>query len=198
LCTSLAPAHTCKTLWGSVSFLHLYGASQAGPYLNGHVNSEADPFTDTPLRIKRALALYVEQFSFSPSVVIYQSCLWDVHRTNHEELSTRTTFQLAAAQEANLRQSFQLLRELLPSHVKLLTRTTPHSSHPRIAEMTNALRRTSRALGIGVLDWDLMMRGEAPTLCDAIFRDKGHPTPAYSRAFIVAVARFVGTVIVPN
>ena len=190
-------SQTCTTLWGSMSFLHLYGAPQAGPYLNGHVNTEADPFTDTPLRIKRALALYVERFGFSPRVIVYQSCLWDVHRVKSEEMTIRKTFQLVAAQEVDLLKNLRLLREILPSQVAVFTRTTPHSSPPRIAEMTNALRRASKALGIGVLDWDLMMRGEAPTLCDGIFRDAGHPTPAYSRAFIVAVARFVGTAIVP-
>ena len=38
-----------------VGFIHTYGMKDAGPYLHGHVNTEDDKFTDTPLRLCKAL-----------------------------------------------------------------------------------------------------------------------------------------------
>lgn len=186
-------SQTCDTPWGSFSYLHHYGAPQTGPYLKGHKNDDADPYTDTPWRFRHGIATYIDRFGFAPTAVVYQSCLWDVFRVIKEDFNPLTTKRLIAEYERDVQSNIKLLRALLPPTSIVFTRTTPNSGHIRMFEYTNALRRTSVVMRVGVLDWERMTSGEIAVLGKGFFRDEAHPNPAYSRSFVIAVARFVAT-----
>ena len=64
---------------GGHGFLQTDKAPKAGPYLHGHVNDANDPFTDTPLRIRKTMQHYASVTGAVPDMVVYQTNLWDAY-----------------------------------------------------------------------------------------------------------------------
>ena len=61
----------------NLGFVHMYGSPATGPYLHGHVNNEVDPFTDTPLRICKAVDEYTSAIG-TPTHVTWAVMWWDL------------------------------------------------------------------------------------------------------------------------
>jgi hypothetical protein len=182
----------CETFWGSVSYLHLYGARPAGPYAGHMANSVTDEYVDTPRRLTKALSLYRENFGRSPTVIVYQAGLWDIelyggnmpHATNFtadEKLMFTAQFQ------ADVERNYNLIRRLEPLS-RVFFRTTPVAPHQILqAEFNAGIRRLGVRRGVGVLDWDLMLRTE---VWSGIFRDNVHPRDDLIQSFHRALIQF--------
>lgn len=178
----------CQRPWGSVAFVHLYGASPRGPYLHDHVNTPDDPYTDTILRIEKSLSVYKDVFLKSPDMIVYQSNLWDEHlyrdpakRGGHPYVSLIVQKYLL-----NMEENIRLIRKLTPADTLLLLRTTP-TAYPILQPQFNAaIRLLGHRLDVGVVDWEVMaIRAEHSTV--STFRDFHHPNEETSRAFGIAL-----------
>lgn len=180
--------------WGSLAFLHMYGAPPHGPYYRGHVSVAGNPFADTAARIPRALQRYTEVFGRAPDAVVYQSSLWDAARCNanatcagagwREYLRTHGDY-LAANVEA--------IRAGLPPGTPVALRTSP--SNPTnngmgIAALNAVARAVARRVRAPLLDWAAAFANAHNPA--SVFRDGAagwHPAALYGAAFIQAVVR---------
>lgn len=189
----------CTTSWGTFAFVHLYGSAPTGPYLHGHVNNADDPYTDTPLRIRRTWEHYKSKFGVHPNIVVYQSNLWDVYR--YREVAARPDeIELDLAYNRTLKyihdmgSNIDLLRSLLPENGTLLLRTTPTNNYPAVmqAQFTAAMRVIGKRLCVPVLDWDTMIsRLRLQEVGTDMWRDITHVTARHSAAFLKSVIDFV-------
>ncbi|KIZ04774.1 hypothetical protein MNEG_3180 [Monoraphidium neglectum] len=176
---------------GSLAFVHLYGSQPHGPYLHGHVNNAQDPYTDTALRIPKALEQYQRRFQRLPDLIVYQAALWDVVKLEMPA-NLNLTAPLLETYVSDVRQTVANLTERYPG-ATLMLRTTPglvgaaYLSQGRALHMYNAaLRHVARERGLVLLDWAAMNSGIADFL-----RDRMHPDAKHSRFFanvIVSVA----------
>jgi hypothetical protein len=190
------PSRICWTQWGSLSFLHLYGSRPRGPYYMGHQNSPEDPFTDTELRIPKAMELYLEAVKSRPTFIMFQSNLWD-SRLLTDEASVSIAARMAIVRRY-MTDLNNTLQTLMHRNTTILMRTTPvaYAFPHLVADFNAGLRLVAASRSIGLVDWDAMLSGlnrqpnqysQAPV---PTFRDDHHPTVQFSRQFAFTLTQF--------
>lgn len=68
----------------AMGFVHMYGSPATGPYLHGHSNNAVDPFTDTPLRICKAVEEYTSAVG-RPTHITWAVMWWDLVAASEPE-----------------------------------------------------------------------------------------------------------------
>lgn len=193
----------CRTDWGTFSFVHLYGSAPTGPYMRGHVNADDDPYTDTPLRIRKTYEHYKDQFGHEPHLVVYQSNLWDVSQYPAGPMLTFYSDNVKRYHK-NIGDNIELLKSIASSNVTVMLRTTPFLGHrPSVAPFNAAIREIGQTQCVGVLDWATMVsftRLEQPNKGPPkrIFRDSLHLSEVQSAAFLKAVKEFAENYVLPS
>ena len=186
---AVSPSGICRCFWGTIGFVHLYGARPTGPYLLNHVNNAQDPYTDTTLRIPFVLSHYNRSFGKLPDVVVYQANLWDAQQFMRVYNETDEREGVVRRYMADIDHNLDLVSDILPNSSVLLMRTTPTNLAFKFeGEFNAALRCVSQRKGIGLLDWDLMTSTVEPRA--SMFRDRTHPNPAHSRGFAATLVKF--------
>jgi hypothetical protein len=184
----------CSPAWGSLAFLHMYGAPPHGPYYRGHVSNAGNPFADTALRIPRALQRYTELFGRAPDAVVYQSSLWDAARCSTNATCAGAGWrEFLRAHGEHVAANVAAVRAGLPPGTPVALRTSP--SNPTnngmgIAALNAVARAVARRTRAPLLDWAAAFASAHDPA--TVFRDGAagwHPAALYSAAFIQAVVR---------
>ena len=181
----------CKADWGTLGFVHLFGARPTGPYFHNMNNNNTEGhMADTVLRLEFGLRHYKDSFGVFPNVVVYQANLWDGQKYGWSKYNDvakrlRSVHQFFGDIERNCEQ----ILDILPSSSILLLRTTPPGKIPFTDEFNHVLGLVARKKSIGLLDWAAMTAGVKDRR--ASFRDdKFHPTEPHTRGFASTLVRF--------
>ena len=180
--SGVSPSGLCSTKSANISFLQLYGAPKAGPYLHGHVNDANDPFTDTPLRIRKTMQHYASVTGAVPDMVVYQTNLWDAYGKGFDASLKQYNKSLDMLDRYyhNTLYNLDLIQSLLPAHTPIIMRTTPgpqNTPFPLLFEFNNVIRRAAVCHCLPCLDWSAMTSYVGK---ENIFRDALHPSKEQS------------------
>lgn len=188
----------CSSANLNVSFVHLYGSRQKGPYLHGEVNSKIDPYTDTPLRIAFAIERIANITGARPDFVVYQTSLWDARSYNKPAYrGLRNVTQLDVLQAIftkyhhNTVHNVKLIKSMLSTAAPVILRTTPEPLNLDILftpDFNHAIRQIGLDHCLPVLDWASM--ASFATRTHSFFRDKTHPTQEFSSLFARTILDF--------
>lgn len=201
----------CDGPVGSLAFLHLFGATARGPYagndrftnIDGEAagcNATAPPpdgvtcalVADTSQRLSIGLREHARITRAPPTLVVYQSLLWDAFVMTRNFSALPLGEGAAALMDAyprNVAANLRWLRGALPSGTGIVVRTTPVGGlrdppHATTALLNGVLRRVAAAEGVPLLDLDALL-AEHPR--SVILRDETH----LNNDFSLAVARLI-------
>lgn len=195
--SGISPSGVCASGTLNISFVHLYGSKPRGPYLHGHQNDKADPYTDTPLRIRKTLLHYKKIFNANPEMIIYQTNLWDGYGKLVDDTLDRITSAttMIYAYKMDTLQNIRTIQSMVPKDTPILLRTTPEPSKPAIpltSEFNNAIRTIGVTNCLPVLDWASMTSYLGKV--ENIFRDTFHPNHNHSQLFakaLIELSRYI-------
>jgi hypothetical protein len=179
----IAPTASGKV---TIAQLHVYGSAPKGLYLHNHSNTPDDPFTDTPLRVRRGMEHFVAQFGHAPDVMVRSTVVWDAALQKTLEPRRWLGVSGVAAFASDVRGVMTGLRALLPPTTLLAVRTAPsiYADLPDVGPRNAALRRLGWQETYAVLDWAQQLDGRVDHL-----RDTMHPKAEFTAVFGREIAR---------
>jgi hypothetical protein len=180
-------ATVCETADGAIAYLNLYGSRPQGPYYFDHVNSAADPWADTELRIAHGMDQFAAAFG-EPLAVILRTDMWDLHvLMGKPELSRPERDVFFGAVANDTRTALAQIRARAPRAL-VGTHTVPLVLWPGMAgvftQYENAIRLAAIDEGLFLFDFNLL---SAPFPPESVVRDHHHPTPEFCAAFLQIV-----------
>jgi len=196
----------CSRPFGeSLGYTYMFGSRVDGPWYNPQ-GVGRDAYQAPRLRVPLAVQLFsAANGGTPPNCIVYQTVIYDLSVLDGKEqhADADITGELARAAIADYIHNVGLvldqLAALLPDAVVLL-RTSPMSMQStgrpfRLhAELNAATRELGRVRGVGVLDWDAMLRGlgwgAGKGIAGGTMRDELHPNEAHSAAFADFAAGF--------
>lgn len=125
-------------------------------------------------------------------MIVYQSGLWDIeaYGGNMPDAIKFTAAQiegLVSQFRTDIERNYDLIRTIEPRG-SFFFRTTPVAPRQILqTEFNGVIRSVGFWRGVGVLDWDLMLRAQ---VWSDIFRDNVHPRPEFILSFHNALVRF--------
>jgi hypothetical protein len=174
----------CDTAALSIAQLQVFGSPASGPYYGGYNTSAADPYVDTPKRLRKGLEVYMEQLQRVPDVVMLQAGTWDGTQLWFTSPGAPLATAHAEGYIANMRAHLGALRAALPATTAIAVRTTPllESNVRHMREYNQATRFLAATAEppVLLLDWATEFSG---VTTPHYLRDAIHPARDHAAAF---------------
>jgi len=154
-----------------ISQLHLYGMADSGPYYNGFVNTPTDPWTDTPLRICKALEIF--HVKKIPTHIILAIMDWDLMTWDEKATSDAAFVEVWKDQ---LSRRIMDVKRCKDNSSELLLQTFPRNPHfaDRIQLLNDVIRDVGKSNSLRLIDWQNEACANG-TCSNADYRDDIHP-----------------------
>ncbi len=136
----------CRTQHHSLAFVHMFGSSDNGPYLNFMAETPEDPYVQTRKRMDRSAAMYLNDFG-PPSRIMINFGNWDVgyiKQIGYPKSNVTRLRQLADTYRHNLEIRTQQLKQIFPNSTDIGLRTAVWSASGE--ELLKEFNRVTREL----------------------------------------------------
>lgn len=157
----------------TISFVHILGSEEVGPYAHGYINNEQDVHVDTELRVPYAIQQYTAEYG-QPTVALFRTDLWDL--SNFLDDTSRHLENRTLVMERIIHNQFwliDLIHQNLPdAYIGSHTIPSIQWEGRLFPIFENAARYVSSARNTFVLEWDHLLNARS---WEGHLRDGHHP-----------------------